>query len=87
MAGLMDTLVSSLFGEGFDFGKEGIMGMLGSEGFKNLLAGGKSLYDANQTGNMLDFQKGLATKADARTEKLFQRDEQEQEALNNLNFG
>ncbi len=87
MAGLMDTIVSSLFGEGFDFGKEGLMGMLGGEGFKNLLSGGTGLYKAGQAGDMLDFQKGLATKAETRTDKLFQQDQDEQEALNNLNFG
>ena len=83
----MEGLLSALFGKSFDFGKEGIMGMLGSEEMKNLISGGMGLYQANQTGDMLDFQKNMATKADARTQTLFDQDQDEQEALNNLNFG
>ena len=79
--GLMSAL-SSLFGA-----DSGLMKILGSEGMKNLIAGGSALYSASQTGDMLDFQKGLATKADARTDKLFQQDQEDRDALNDLEFG
>jgi len=68
----MENLLGSLmklFGNNSDF-----MKMLGSEGFKNLIAGGTALYQGSQMGDMLDFQKSLATKADQRTEALFQND-------------
>ena len=75
----MDALLKALFGNGFDFaangfGEKGIMGMLGSEGFSNLLSGGSSLMQGLQTGDLLDFQKDLATKADARSAALFKED-------------
>ena len=79
--------MKAIFGSGgLDFGKQGIMGTLGSEGFSNLLKGGMSIYNGMQMGDMLDFQKGMAKNADRRTESLFQQDKREQEALNNLNF-
>ena len=81
----LDSILQSLFGEGFK--DMGIMDMLGSEGMKNIITGGTALMNGMQTGDMLDFQKGLATKADARTDKLFAQDQEDKEALNNLDFG
>ncbi len=83
----MEGLMKALFGKGFDFGQEGIMGMLGSEGFSSLLKGGADLMTGLQTGDMLDFQKDLASKADARTDTLFNQDQEDREYRQNLNFG
>ena len=62
------------------------MGALGSEGFANLIKGGTSLYNGMQMGDMLDFQKNLATKADQRTDTLFQQDQEDRKAMNDLEF-
>ena len=78
-------MITKLLGE--NFGKDGLMGILGSEGFANLIKGGTSLYNGMQMGDMLDFQKGLATKADQRTDTLFQQDQEDRDALKNLDFG
>jgi len=75
-----------IMGKDFNFSNKGLMGILGNEGFGNLLDGGMKLYNGMQMGDMLDFQKGMAKNADRRTESLFQQDKREQEALNNLNF-
>ena len=63
--GIMSSL-SSLFGPDSQ-----LMKILGSEGMANLITGGSALMEGLQTGDMLDFQKNLATKADARTEGLY----------------
>jgi hypothetical protein len=70
----MDGLLKALFGSGFDFGKQGVMGALGSEQFTNLLNAGTSLYNGVQMGDYLDFQKSLASSAENRNQKLFDRD-------------
>jgi len=82
----MEGLMSTLFGKTFDFGKDGIMGMLGNEGMANLIKGIGTGVNAFQTNDLMNFQKGLATKADDRTQSLFDRDNREQDALNNLDF-
>jgi len=82
----MDGLLKSLFGESFKMGSDGIMGMLGNEGVSNLIKGIGTGMNMFQTGDMMDFQKGLANKADARTQGLYDRDQREQDALNNLDF-
>ncbi len=82
----MDNILSALFGKGFDFNKEGLMGILGSEGFANLLKGGTSLYNGMKMGDMLDFQKNLAQKAEGRTNRLFQNDMEDRDALKNIQF-
>ena len=87
MDGLLNSIMSSLFGQGSSFGADGLMGILGSEGFANLLKGGASLMSGMQMGDMLDFQKDLASKADARTNILFNQDQQDRDAAKNLDFG
>ncbi len=74
----MDKILQMLFGEGFNlaegFGKEGLMGMIGSEGFANLLKGGTDLMSGLQTGDMLDFQKDRTTRIDKMNEEKFDSD-------------
>ncbi len=86
---MFEKIMSTLFGEGFNladsFGKEGIMGMLGSEGTKNLFSGVTGLMDVNQTGDLMDFQKKFAKKADARTERSLAMDEEDRK-LNQDSF-
>ena len=82
----MDGILKALFGESFKLGTDGIMGMLGNEGVSNILKGIGTGVQAFQTHDMMNFQKDLATKADTRTQSLFDRDQSEQDALNNLDF-
>ena len=80
----MGDLLGSL---GSLFGAESpIMKMLGGEGMKNLIAGGTGLYQASQTGDMLDFQKGLATNAEARTQTQFDNSQKDREFMQGLDF-
>ena len=65
---------------------EALMSFLGSEAFSNLIAGGAAAFQANATGDMLDFQKGLANKSEKRTETLFNQDQQDRDAMNDLDF-
>jgi len=64
-SGILEAL-TSLFGK-----NSSLMEMLGSEGMKNLISGGTALMNGLQAGDMLDFQKNLAKKQDARTDALF----------------
>ena len=66
---------------------DSLFNLLGQDGFKNLLSGGTSLFNAFQQSNALNFQKDWAKKADARTDILFGQDQEDRLALNNLNFG
>ena len=79
MGEFLTKLFGSAAGEGIKgvtgiLGSQGFMDLLGSEGFKNLLEGGSGLMQANMLGDSLDFQKDLATKADARTGEVFNRE-------------
>jgi hypothetical protein len=78
--GMMDSIMKLM---GPD---SSLMKMLGSEGMANLIKGGTSLFNGMQMGDMLDFQKNLATKADQRTDTLFQQDQKDRQALNDLEF-
>jgi len=51
-----------------------LMSILGSEGMKNIITGGLGLKNGLEMGDMLDFQKNLAVKADTRTQQMFDRD-------------
>ena len=83
----MEELVAS-FGKGASSG--GMMGslmeLLGGDAFKNLLSGGTSMFNAFQQNDALNFQKDLAKKADARTDILFGQDQEDRNAINNLEF-
>ena len=72
-SGIMSSL-TSLFGP-----DSPLMNILGSEGMKNLITGGLGLKNGLEMGDMLDFQKNLAVKADARTEQIFDRDMEKDE--------
>lgn len=75
----MGDMLSKLLGSDF-------MKLLGSEGFGNLIKGGTALYGGMQAGDMMDFQKSLANKSEARTETLFQQDQEDRERNKNLDF-
>ena len=70
-----------LFGPNSD-----LMSMLGSEGMKNLISGGTALWQGMETKDMLDFQKGLAQNAQAKTDTLFQQDQEDRQRRKDLNF-
>ena len=80
----LTKLMTSLFGA--EAMKGGLGGILGSESMGNLIKGGTSLYNANQMGDSLDFQKDLATNAEARTDLLFDQDQETRERRQNLKF-
>ena len=82
----MEGLLKALFGESFKMGTDGIMGALGNEGVANLIKGigtGVNMYQNNKA---MDFQEGLATKAESRTQKMFDNNERESARLRNLDF-
>ncbi len=79
-SGLLDSM-AQLFGPDSEF-----MKMIGSEGMKNLIAGGTGLMQGMQVNDMLDFQKGLATDAAAKTDVLFQQDQEDRQKNKDLNF-
>jgi len=69
------------------FGKEGGLGdILGSQGFKNIMGGGMSIWDRMQAGDLMDFQKDMWKRNEARSADLFQREKQEEEARHALDF-
>ncbi len=86
----MDFL-TKLFGDlAGSFGKDGMMSglmdMLGSEGMSNLMKGGTALYGGMQAGDMMDFNKSMATKADARQDTLMGNLEEDRARDKNLDF-
>lgn len=72
-------MLSKLLGSDF-------MKMLGSEGFGNLIKGVGAGANILQTGDMMDFQKGLANKSEMRTDTMFQQDQEDRERNKNLDF-
>lgn len=72
---------------GANGGPAGFADILGSDVFKNLLGGGLAVKGIMDTNEMMDFNKDLATKADARTQTLFQQDQEDRNALKSLDFG
>lgn len=69
------------------FGKNSnLMDILGSEGFSNMIQGVTAFHQGNKMGDMMDFQKGLATNAEDRTDTLFKQDQEDRERNKNLDF-
>lgn len=87
MGDLLGSLGKLLGITGANGGPAGLGDILGSDVFKNLFAGGMALKDSFQTDDMMDFSKSLATKQDARTQTLFDQDQEDREKLQNLDFG
>jgi len=86
MAGIMDALsgmMTDLLGEG---GMSKMMEFMGGDVMKNMIAGGTALSNSMQTGDLMDFQKGLATNADNRTQTMFDQDQETAERRRNLDF-
>jgi len=69
-----------------NFSLDSLMNLIGSDGFKNIMQGGLGLYQGIQNKDMLDFQKQLATKTDARNDVLFQNQQDDRERNQNLKF-
>ena len=84
---MFDKLIQSLFGEGMSLGKDGIMGILGSDQMANIVKGITSWQSGQQMGDMLNMQKDLAYKAEGRTEQLFQDDQEARKRRRDINFG
>ncbi len=99
---MLAKLMSSIFGEGFDmtkmfdsFGPDGagggIMDFLGSDLAKNALSGGLAWNQSNQMGDMMDFNKTMATNADNRNQSAFDYDmartKKHDENVDSIDFG
>jgi|LGOV01.1.fsa_nt_gb hypothetical protein len=84
------NVLGSLMGQlGNLLGKDalkGIVDFMGSEGFSSLVKGGTDLYAANKTGDYLDFQKDLALKDEARNQTLFDNDQADRTARQNIDW-
>jgi hypothetical protein len=64
----------------------GVTDMFGNEGFKNLLGGGLGIYNAMQAGDLMDFQKDMMGRNEARSADVFQREKEDEEARKALDF-
>ncbi len=65
---------------------KGIMDFIGSESFANLVKGGTDLYGATQTSDFMNFQKDLMTKSEGRTQTLFENDQADRTARQNIDW-
>jgi len=86
MAGGMEAIIGGLTNLIGSEGVQSIFKTLGSEGFANLIKGGTALYSANQTGDFMDFQKDLMTKSEGRTQTLFNNDQADRTARQNIDW-
>ena len=82
----MGEIMKLLFGADFKLGTDGIMGMLGNEGMSNLLEGITKYKSGQDMSDMLDLQKGFATNAEARTQTLFEDDQERNDRNKSLKF-
>jgi len=76
-------LLTDLVGK---MGFKNVGDLLGSDMMKNIVSGGMALNNSMQMGDMMDFQKDLATNADNRTQTLFDQDQETAERRRNLDF-
>ena len=65
---------------------EQLLGFLGKQGIGDLLKTGVSLYSANQAGNQMDFNNSIATDNQRKNNILFDQQQADREALQNIDF-
>jgi len=100
--GILGDLAKTLLGDNFDltkifdsFGADGanggFMDFLGSDLAKNALAGGLAFNQNHELGDMMDFNKTMATRADARTQSIFdtemQNNKEDRDIIKGIDFG
>lgn len=94
-AALGTSTLSSFMSNGVGSGLSNLLGSevmtklfdtLGSKGFASLVQGLGAYKGIQQTGDMMDFTKNLATKQEARTQKLFQDDQEDQAIMDSIDY-
>ena len=65
---------------------EQLLSFLGKEGIGDLLKTGVSLYSANQAGNQMDFQNEITKENQRKNNILFEQQQKDREALQNIDF-
>lgn len=65
---------------------EQLLSFLGKEGIGDLLKTGVSLYSANQAGNQMDFQNEITRENQRKNNILFEQQQKDREALQNIDF-
>ena len=80
---MLEKLLGSIMGSG---GKGGLMGMLGSDAFKNVAGLGTNIWQGMQQNDMMKFQQGLAQKSFNMQKDIFDENKDDRERRKNLDF-
>ena len=63
-----------------------LIGFLGKEGIGDLMKTGVNLYSANQAGQQNDFNNAIATDNQRKNNILFDQQQSDRDALQNIDF-